>query len=76
MKTKHALSKPFICVELKCPQWHIINVNQESDMQRFEKEIDKPLCYQNPYLIDYLRKAIRGQRMALKFINKTTGLFN
>ncbi len=76
MRTKHALRKPYICVALKSPQWHVINVNQESDMQRFEQETDKPTSHQNQYLIDYLRKAIRGQRKALKFINKTTGIFN
>lgn len=76
MKIKHAYRKPYICVELKSPQWHVINVNQESDMQRWEQETDKPLRYQNPYLIAYLRKAIKSQREALKHINKTTGLFN
>ncbi len=66
----------YIDISLKAPRWHVINVNQESDMKRLEAEFDKPKMYQNPYLISYLQKAIRAQRMELKHINKTTGIFN
>ena len=48
--------KAWICPQLAQPRWHILNVNQESDLQRLEKEVDKPRMYQNAYLIDYLRK--------------------
>lgn len=67
--------KAWICPQLAQPRWHILNVNQESDLQRLEKEVDKPRMYQNAYLIDYLIKAIRGQRQELKRIN-LTGIFN
>ncbi len=66
----------YVCPQLAQPRWHILNVNQESDLQRLEAEFDKPKMYQNPYLISYLQKAIRGQRMELKHINKITGIFN
>ena len=34
-------NKAWICPELAQPRWHILNVNQESDLQRLEEEIDK-----------------------------------
>lgn len=72
--TRHQIRKPNILIS--APQWHVINVNQESDMQRWEAEINKPLRYQNPYLIAYLAKAVKSQRRALRYINEQTGIFN
>jgi len=66
----------YIDISLKAPRWHVINVNQESDLQRLEAEFDKPKMYQNPYLISYLKQKVRSYRMELKHINNTTGIFN
>jgi len=66
----------YIDISLKAPRWHVINVNHELDMQKFEQETSKCANDQNPLLISYLKQKVRSYRMELKHINNTTGIFN
>lgn len=72
-KTKHSEKFVDMPYSVKYPRWEVLKLNIEAQMQRYDKELDKPEALQSNDLLSYLRKDVKAMKTELKTYNH---LFN
>jgi len=66
---KHSNKSVQMPNSLKGPRWVVLQSIIEIQMQRFDKETDKPEDRQDYNLISYLRKDVKAMKTELKLHN-------
>lgn len=66
LKVKHSEKYVNICDCLKAPRWHVLNVNIEWQMERWEKQMELSEAQRDHDLVSYLAKDVYRMKQELK----------